>query len=310
MPMRLAVIGMGYWGKKLIRVFDQVGNVTLCCNRSTRDDHAWLENTYPHIRSSFDVSDALRNDEIDAVVIATPMDSHYELAAEAFRAGKHVFLEKPPATSTLEADNLVRLAARSAKVLFVGHTFLFHPAYEQIFRTTEEDPIVHATAVWWRNDAGGGNTTLELGPHEIAIALSLLRERADAVQVDVEDHGRRSTDDYVRVTLNVPHRQTKWHLEIDRSRPRKSKTICMTTANGRRLVWEDERLFQTVDQRDFRELDLPPTEPLLGEALAFVAAVAGRPHPSNSPILARDVVQVLEHIDQGPERTDAGADGR
>src|SRR5213593_4711970 len=96
---RVAIIGLGRWGQCLLRVFSSYAEVPVCCNRGGSDAAAWVAQHYPEVKMTFDIDDVLRDERVDAVAIATPPATHAEFVKRALDAGKHVFVEKPLATS-------------------------------------------------------------------------------------------------------------------------------------------------------------------------------------------------------------------
>lgn len=131
--LRLAQIGIGYWGKNLLRNFLAMNDaqVTAVCDR----DHAVLEKIvvqYPLLQFSEHAQEICDDPNIDAVAVVTPAESHYELAKAALSAGKHVFVEKPMANSSAECKELIGLAEKQKRVLMVGHTFLYNAAVTKV----------------------------------------------------------------------------------------------------------------------------------------------------------------------------------
>ncbi|HNP69473.1 MAG TPA: Gfo/Idh/MocA family oxidoreductase [Kouleothrix sp.] len=129
----ISVIGYGYWGPNLVRNFSQVANarvVSVCDQRPERRAH--VESVYPAIRTCADVRDVWSNPAVDAVAIATPVFSHFDLALQALRAGKHVFVEKPFTTTSAQAEQLVEEAEKRQLTLMVDHTFVYTSAVRKI----------------------------------------------------------------------------------------------------------------------------------------------------------------------------------
>src|SRR4029079_10580411 len=125
-PTRIAGVGLNYWGPNLVRNFDGLAQLTWLCDLD--DAHLGpLAERYPHARATNAFADMLADDALDAVVIATPVPTHYTLAKQALEAGKHVFVEKPPAMRAAEMDELVEIAAARDLVLMPGHLLLYHP---------------------------------------------------------------------------------------------------------------------------------------------------------------------------------------
>ncbi len=129
----IGVIGYGYWGPNLVRNFSQVSGarvVAVCDQRP--EQRARVEAVYPAIKTCADVRDLFGNPAIDAVAIATPVSSHYELALQALQAGKHVFVEKPFTTTSEQAERLIEEAEKRQRVIMVDHTFVYTSAVRKI----------------------------------------------------------------------------------------------------------------------------------------------------------------------------------
>jgi predicted dehydrogenase len=129
----VGIIGYGYWGPNLVRNFTQAEGaqvVSVCDQRPAR--RAQVEAHYPAIKAVADVSEMLANPAIDAVAIATPVFSHFDLAMQALKAGKHVFVEKPFTTTSDQAERLIEEAQKRRRVLMVDHTFLYTSAVRKI----------------------------------------------------------------------------------------------------------------------------------------------------------------------------------
>jgi predicted dehydrogenase len=138
----ISVIGYGYWGPNLVRNFSQVPEarvVSVCDQRADRRAH--VESVYPAIRTCSDVRDVWSNPAVQAVAIATPVSSHYELALQALRAGKHVFVEKPFTTTSAQAERLIEEAEKRQLTLMVDHTFVYTSAVRKIKELVDSGSI-------------------------------------------------------------------------------------------------------------------------------------------------------------------------
>jgi predicted dehydrogenase len=179
MRVRAGVIGCGYWGPHLIRNLHDMPDVTLVGVAEERPERLkYVCSSYPAIRAFSDHRQLLESD-LDAVVIATPIQTHFQLAREALLAGKHVLVEKPLASSPVQAVELIELARRHKRVLMVGHTFLYNPAVRELRRLVQEGElgrIYYADAA--RLNLGlfqrHVNVVWDLAPHDIAILMYLL----------------------------------------------------------------------------------------------------------------------------------------
>src|SRR5579872_3035512 len=127
-------VGLGYWGKNLARNFDALADLRWLCDASPEAQADFAER-YPNARVTGDFAEMLADDELDAVVIATPVPTHYALAKQALEAGKHVFVEKPATATSAEMAELITIAATSGLVLIPGHLLLYHPASKRSKRS-------------------------------------------------------------------------------------------------------------------------------------------------------------------------------
>ena len=131
--IRVGVVGYGYWGPNLVRNFADLPNARVTVVADRRPERlAQAERRYPGVRITTDPGDLIADPNVDAVAIATPVALHYELANAALRAGKHVLVEKPIASTSDEASRLIDEAARRKLVLMVDHTFVYTGAVQKI----------------------------------------------------------------------------------------------------------------------------------------------------------------------------------
>ena len=123
--LRLAQVGLGQWGKNLARNFDQLAELVWLCDIDD-ERRAEAAQAYRSAQATSRFDDVLADESVDAVVVATPVPTHYELARRALEAGKHVFVEKPPAMRGAEMEELCELAQERDRVLMPGHLLLYH----------------------------------------------------------------------------------------------------------------------------------------------------------------------------------------
>src|SRR6267378_7942416 len=138
----VGVAGCGYWGPNLIRNLSQASDCRLkvvCDVSEQRLRH--MRRVYPDVATTTQFDDLLADKELDALVIATPVRLHFEMAKAALTAGKHVFIEKPMARTTAEAEELLALAEKEGLLIMVGHTFLFSPAVNRMKEIVDSGDI-------------------------------------------------------------------------------------------------------------------------------------------------------------------------
>src|SRR5207248_8387842 len=130
---RLGLVGLGYWGPNLARNLGDLGELRWLCDASP-DALDRYGDRYPEARTTTSYEELLADPELEAVVVATPAITHYELSKRALEAGKHVLVEKPPAMSAAEAEDLVATAEATRLTLMPGHLLLYHPAVQAVKR--------------------------------------------------------------------------------------------------------------------------------------------------------------------------------
>lgn len=185
----VGVIGCGYWGPNLIRNFAKLTskscNLTAVADMEPRKLGA-IQQLYPKVRLYSAAEDLLAQVDIDAVVIATPVSTHYMLAKAALQHGKHVLIEKPLTSEVSQAEELVQLSAQNRKILMVDHTFIYTGAVRKIrelIETGELGDIYYYDSVrvnlgLFQQDI---NVLWDLGPHDFAIMSHLLYKKPVSV---------------------------------------------------------------------------------------------------------------------------------
>ena len=182
-PIRVAVIGCGYWGPNLIRNFSMIETCELAAvadlNPARLKD---IKRKYPSIEVTTDTSELLDRSDIDAVAIATPVTAHFPLAQEALRKGKHVLIEKPMTRTIEEGEELIELADRRGLTLMVDHTFVYTGAVRKLRSLIDEGALgqlyyfdsVRVNLGLFQLDI---NVVWDLAPHDFSIMQYLIDER-------------------------------------------------------------------------------------------------------------------------------------
>ena len=203
--MKLGLIGCGYWGPKCVRALKGIKSCDLTWIADV--DPTKLE---PYKKEGYRVTreyrDILQDKDIAGVLVLTPASSHYSIIKDCLKAGKHVFVEKPLTTSSVEAEELVLLAESKKLKLMTGHIYLFHPAIEYIKRAIDEQELKPPLHFHFQRRSPGPvrddvSVLWDLGPHEVSIMVHLAGSRPtsmSAVGVDILGRGR---PDVVSVNL-------------------------------------------------------------------------------------------------------------
>jgi len=181
----IGILGSGYWGKNLVRVFHEMGVLTAICDKN-EDTLAAFRNKYPEVRTCMAVSDLLADESVRAVVIATPAETHFTLAREALLAGKHLYVEKPLVLNEEEGEELIALADRMGLVLMVGHLLQYHPAFIRLKELIASGDLgrvnyIHSQRLNLGKVRREENILWSFAPHDISMILSLAESDPESV---------------------------------------------------------------------------------------------------------------------------------
>jgi predicted dehydrogenase len=259
--LSVGIIGCGYWGPLLVRNFKGLPNCTLdavCDVSEERLKH--VRGLYPEIKGMTDYEHFLKDLQLDAVVIATPVKYHYPLAKASLLAGKHTFIEKPMASSSAECEELIEIAQRKGLVLMIDHTFLYSSPVRKIVEIVEAGDIGDIRYINSRRLNLGLfqkdiNVAWDLAPHDISIILHILGEFPTAVNCQGNAHVTPQIEDVTNMSLSFRHKrfatiQSSW-LE-----PRKIRE--MTIVGTRRMiVYDDLQTHEKIKVYDVR-VERPP----------------------------------------------------
>lgn len=320
--VRIAVVGCGYWGKNLVRTFDRISDLRVCCD-SSDEVRTLTAAAYPSTRVTADYQAVLRDEQIDAVVLATPSATHADMASAALKAGKHVFVEKPLALHVEDAEGLVELAERANRILMVGHLLEYHPAVDHIKGMVDRGELgevyyMYSQRVNLGKVRSEENALWSLAPHDISVILHLMGEQPTAVTASGQAFLQRGVEDIVFLTLRFASGQTA-HVHVSWLDPHKERRL--TVVGSRKMVVFDDvapnekiRVYDKGVNRprteaapyetyaelvQLREGDiviprLPASEPLAVECEAFLRAVETGEPPRSDGADGLAVVRVLE----------------
>jgi len=259
--VKVGVVGCGYWGPNLVRNLRQASDCTLkllCDVSEQRLRH--MNRIYPDLQTTTRFEDLLQDSEIEAVVIATPVRFHYDMAKACLNAGKHVFVEKPIARTVAESEELLALAHAQGAVLMVGHTFLFSPAVRRMKEIIDSGDIGQVQYISARRLNLGLfqkdiNVAWDLAPHDISIILHLLEERPFSISCQGNSHVTRGIEDVTMMYLNFTGNRCAF---IQNSWLDPKKVRQMTVVGSRRMiVYDDTEPLEKLKIYDAR-VEVPP----------------------------------------------------
>jgi UDP-2-acetamido-3-amino-2,3-dideoxy-glucuronate N-acetyltransferase len=310
--MKLSVIGAGYWGVNLIRVFKQLGVLDRICESSPRriEEMAALHPDVPIERSHEAV---LGDPAIDGVVIATPAETHYRLAKQALLAGKDVFVEKPMTLHSRETEDLTAMAEDRGRILMVGHLLEFHPAILRLAQLIDEGYLGRVEYIYSNRLNLGKvrreeNALWSFAPHDISVILLLLKQTPIQVTATGGTYLQPNIAD-VTVSTMLFNRGTRAHLFVSWLHPYKEQKLVIV-GEKRMAVFDDVRKTDKLQVFDKRidlvdgqfvaerpvaqSIEFPADEPLLAECRHFLDCVESRRTPKTDGHDAWRVLRVME----------------
>ena len=264
----IAVVGCGYWGPNLIRNFRQLPNchVLICCDQDPQKLDR-MKALFPEIQTTHDVNRVIQNPVVDAVAIATPVRTHFELAKNVLTYDKHVFVEKPLCDSSDACLELIRLAEAQRRVLMVGHTFEYAAAVNkirEIVKNGDLGEILYVLSL--RLNLGlfqpDINVVWDLAPHDISIITYVLGKPCLSVNCQGRGHYRKEIEDVASMSLSFSDEtmafiQSSW---LDPNKVRKTTIV----GSKKMLVYDDTEPQEKIKIYD-KGIDLPPYYDTYGE---------------------------------------------
>ncbi|NLF09827.1 MAG: Gfo/Idh/MocA family oxidoreductase [Pirellulaceae bacterium] len=317
----VAVVGCGYWGKNLVRVFSQLGALKCVCDTdAARFDTLKIEGEPPRFTDS--LPDVLNDETVTAVAIATPAATHHAVVRQCLEAGKDVFVEKPLALNVEQGQDLVSLARKSGRILMVGHILLYHPAViklRQLIQQGELGRILYC----YSNRLNMGlirteeNILWSFAPHDISVMLHLLGEEPVSAEAEGQSY---LTPGVVDVTLSRLRFRSgaTGHIFVSWLHPSKEQKLVVVgteqmavfddTAENKLLLYPHRvdwasRMPKAV-KADAVAVELEKAEPLKAECQHFLDCVADRTEPRSSGEEGLRVLKVLGDCQRSLEQAE------
>ena len=312
---RVGVAGLGYWGPNLARNFDELADLAWLCDLDP-DLRARFAARYPNARTTGSFDEMLADDRLDAVVVATPVPTHYALARQALEAGKHVLVEKPPAMRAAEMDELVALAETAGRVLMPGHLLLYHPGIVKLKELVATGELGEVLCVYGNRQNLGivrtnENALWSLGVHDLSVILHLLDEDPVSATAQGRDFLTPGVEDVVFCFLRFPSGKIA-HMHLSWLDPHKMRKLTVV-GREKMVVFDDmelERKVTVYEKSPWKRAEtygewqtrsgaiyipkIPTDEPLRLECRHFVELVEGR---GDRDKVARDGARVVRALE-------------
>lgn len=307
--IHIAVVGAGYWGKNLIRNFNALGHLHTICD-ARPDALAHFQAEYPHITGELSFDAVLANPDIDAVVLATPSLTHYPFGKQVLEAGKHLYVEKPLATTLKDAQDLVQVAQAHQKTLMVGHLLMYHPAINRVKQVIDSGVLgdlryIQSDRLNYNHGRNDRNVFWDLAPHDLSVLIYLMNGEVPHVKAVTAQNTSAVDDkiDLVQASFQfksgvIAHLQTSWVY------PKKQVQLLVVGTQASLILDDTLPLANRLVQVHFDEaghrhetaVEYLPLEPLRLECQHFVNALEGGWQPQSDERNGLAVVEVLEKV--------------
>jgi predicted dehydrogenase len=257
-PVRVGQAGLGQWGQNLVRNLDDLADLRWLCD-SHDDRRAQFARRHPQTRVTGSFDELLADPELEAIVIATPVPTHYSLARQALEAGKHVFVEKPPAMVGSEMEELVELAEERELVLMPGHLLLYHPAVLKLKQLVEAGDLGEVLCIYGNRQNLGKirkdeNALWSLGVHDLSVILYLIGEEPSEAWAHGNAFLNPGVEDVVFCYLRFPSGKIA-HMHLSWLDPHKMRKLTVV-GRDKMAVFDDMEL-----ERKITVYEKAPEEP-------------------------------------------------
>jgi len=315
----IALIGAGYWGKNLVRVFYELGVLRTICDINEKNllDR---KKEHPNLEITKDFSDVLTDKGIKALIVATPAITHYDICKKAILAGKDVFVEKPLALKIGEAAELVELAKKQKKILMVGHLLLYHPAViklKELIRADELGDIryIYSNRLNFGKLRKEENVLWSFAPHDISVIVDILgmpnmitsigkaylqKDIPDMAMNIMEFKGNKAA--HIFVSWLNPLKEQK--LSVIGS---KAMAVFDDQAKDKLVIFRHavkwlENGYPEAAKAEGEIMEIGKEEPLKEEARHFIECVENRAKPPTDGASALNVLKVLDACQRSMEK--------
>ena len=326
----IGIIGCGYWGIHYVRIFSELPSsqmVKVCDLQEERLNR--VRQRFPLVESCNDIQQLLDDSRIDAVVVATPASTHYEITKECLLHDKHVLVEKPFVMEVAEGEELIDLTEEKSRTLMVGHIFLYNPGIQKMKRCIWDNDFgeiyyLHATRTNMGPIRKDVNALWDLVPHDLSIFGDLLGIQPTWVTAVGAKVLGNSREDVGFITLAYPH-GVLGHIRVSWAEPHKVREV-VVVGSKKRIVFNDldnlerVRIFEKgvsppkADVNSYGEFQflmrdgdiispkVEASEPLKNQCAHFLDCIANGVTPLSDGQSGLDVVRIMVAIDESVKR--------
>jgi UDP-2-acetamido-3-amino-2,3-dideoxy-glucuronate N-acetyltransferase len=307
-PIKVAVVGCGNWGRNLVRNFYNLEVLASVCDLDTELLNK-IKKQYPTVQVTSRYEDILQNPEITAIVISTPSRTHYRLAKAALFGDKHVYVEKPIATSSLETRELTMLSDREDKILMVGHLLMYHPVVHRLKQLISEGYLgeiryIQSDRLNFNRFRADRSVFWDLAPHDLSMMAYLLGYGPlGVVSVNGSQTSEDGLVDIAHIELAFPD-HISGHIHNSWVHPVKQVKL-IVRGSVRTAVIDDTlsgeeklRIFTNASPGEQTKPEYLTLEPLKLECQHFINCIKSGRKPKSDGVNGLEVVQILEEAER------------
>jgi UDP-2-acetamido-3-amino-2,3-dideoxy-glucuronate N-acetyltransferase len=308
----IAHIGLGYWGKNILRNLYELNVLRIACD-SSEDTITERKKQFPEVEYTTKIEDIISNPEIKAVTIATPAETHYELAKKFLLSGKDVFVEKPMALAVKEGEELVEIAEKQGRILMVGHILQYHPAVIKLKELISSGSLGKIQYIYSNRLNIGKLRTEEnilwsFASHDISVILELVGEEPFEVSAFGGDYLNPGIYDVTITTLKFKN-GIRGHIFVSWLHPFKEQKLVVVGSKAmavfddvskeklflypHEIEWKDSKI-PIAKKANYKVIPVEDVEPLKLELSHFIDCVKSRKRPKTDGYEGIRVLKVLE----------------
>ena len=309
MKPKVAVIGCGTWGRNLVRNFYNLESLGCVCDLN-EDNIEAVKSQYPEIKTTNNYQEILSNPEIDGVVIATPSHTHFGMVKPALDSGKHVYVEKPLATTSDDAKKMKEYAQQKGKVLMVGHLLLYHPAVSRLRDIVMAGELGDITYVqsdrlninYFKNDK---SVIWDLAPHDISMISYVTNKKPLEVTSNVGfSSDKNDIMDIVHIDMKL---EDNIHAHISTSWIHPQKRVTLMVRGTKATAILDDTLMENKLQiysnfapqkQEIQYPDYLEIEPLKLECQHFLSCIKENATPRSDGTNGYEIIKMIEDADK------------
>ncbi len=316
MGPKIALIGLGYWGKNILRNLYELGVLHTACDRNEETINE-KKKQYPGVKFTTSFEEILKDKEINAVAIATPAATHYQLAKQALYAGKDVFVEKPLAMKVKEGQELVEIAKKESRILMVGHILQYHPGVKKLKELINSGTLGKIQYIYSNRLNIGKLRTEEnilwsFAPHDISVILMLLGEEPQKVYAHGGDYLNKGIYDTTMTILEFKN-GVKAHIFVSWLHPYKEQKLVVVGSHAmavfddvskeklflypHKIEWKDGKI-PVAHKAEYEVIPIEMQEPLKEEIKHFIDCIKERKKPFTNGEEGLRVLKILEYAEQ------------